>query len=356
MCGMCLTSDELEQISEARQMLDELLRLPLQKALSLQTPKDFDRAVIRIALQLRRWVNRPAQEAIREAARTLEVDWQNTTTAQRRQLIREAMIKAGRAMEMIPSRIQAGLGPEAERIILATRSHSRRAHGLAIRAQMNAFDHRISNHITRTQARFIHRELKARAQNFGERAAQIVSESLESGLGRGEIASSLHKEATRSLLGGSPFYWEIVAGAFVGQGRSFAQLSSYAEAGIARYVIEAVLDERTTEICRYLHGKVFEVGDGLKKMEAMSRLEDLDGLKEAHPWVRETAGAQGERVLYVDRGGGRSPIVEVTRSGFGRVDDRGEHRRGLSERALMDLGISFPPYHGLCRTSTLPID
>nr|WP_228559855.1 MULTISPECIES: hypothetical protein [unclassified Myxococcus] len=54
-----------------------------------------------------------------------------------------------------------------------------------------------------------------------------------------------------------PFYWEVVASSFIGPGRPFAQMSSYAEAGVRRYRIEAVLDEANTQVCRFLHGKTF---------------------------------------------------------------------------------------------------
>lgn len=48
-----------------------------------------------------------------------------------------------------------------------------------------------------------------------------------------------------------------MASSFIGQGRSFAQVSSYAEAGVRRYRIEAVLDEANTQVCRFFHGKTF---------------------------------------------------------------------------------------------------
>jgi len=61
----------------------------------------------------------------------------------------------------------------------------------------------------------------------------------------------------------------------------------------------------------------------------------------------------GRKVLFVDSGGQRTAVTEVTRSGFGSRDDRGEFGRSLSEQQLLDLGISCPPYHGLCRTTTV---
>ena len=59
-------------------------------------------------------------------------------------------------------------------------------------------------------------------------------------------------------------------------------------------------------------------------------------------------------MLFVERDGQRTPIAEVSRSGMGSKDDVGEFARGRTERELMDLGVSFPPFHGLCRTTLLP--
>jgi hypothetical protein len=64
-------------------------------------------------------------------------------------------------------------------------------------------------------------------------------------------------------------------------------MSSYAEAGIRQYRIEPVLDEQTTNICRYLHGKTFSVADALRRFDRIEQLEDPEAIKQAMPWVRE---------------------------------------------------------------------
>ena len=183
-------------------------------------------------------------------------------------------------------------------------------------------------------------------------ARQIVSDGLEAGLGREDLARDLETAARDIIAGRGSFYWETVAGAFVSNGRSFAQLSAYAEAGIDRYIIEAVLDERTTEICRFLDGKTFTVATGLQTFEQVEA--EPDRISEVAPWVREAIDPDtGRKVLFVERGDSRVPLAEVTRSAVGTRDDRGDFSRALSERDLESLGISFPPYHGLCRSSTV---
>jgi hypothetical protein len=158
------------------------------------------------------------------------------------------------------------------------------------------------------------------------------------------------------LVERAPFYWETVVASFISQGRSSAQMSSYAEASIRQYRIEAVLDEQTTNICRYLHGKTFSVADALQRFDRIETLDDPETIKQAMPWVHESSDPEtGRARLYVDGGGGRTDPVEIMWSAMGTCDDRGDFRALASDSALNEVGIGFPPYHGLCRSTTLAV-
>ncbi len=331
----------------ADELLEQVLRLPVEKAMDLGSPQGFDRASTLLAARLRRSAAPAEVDALREAVAVLDVDWGRTTAAQRRRLVEESLAAAGRSTALIPQRIQVPLGEAATAVINATRTHSRQVQELAIGARFNALDHRVARHIVNAQGLFVRDEYGRRLDVFGREARRIVASGLEQGLGRSEIASELAAAARAELIDRAPFYWEVVASAFVGQGRSFAQVSSYAEAGVQRYRIEAVLDERTTHICRYLHGKTFAVEDALQKFEQVDRLEDPEAIKQALPWVRERL--DGERLTL--HGAGK-PIAEVTRSALGARDDVGEFRQRLSDDRLVEAGLGFPPFHGLCRSIT----
>jgi hypothetical protein len=70
--------------------------------------------------------------------------------------------------------------------------------------------------------------------------------------------------------------------------------------------------------------------------------------------VRETVDAEsGKRSLTVERSGQRISIADIVRSGVGARDDLGDFARRLGENELGELGLGFPPYHGLCRTTTV---
>jgi SPP1 gp7 family putative phage head morphogenesis protein len=355
-CVACSTAD-IELVHASRQAVDEILegylRFRLRKAFNLGNSRGFDRAVASLATLLRTRASASDDAAVREAVAVLDVDWAATTAAQRSSLITRALEASGRRTAAVPRTVQAVFGDAATEVVEATRDAARRGQGLSIAASFNALDRRIVRHLTTSQANYVSDEYGRRHEAFGERARQIVSDGLEAGLGREDIARDLETAARDIIAGRGSFYWETIAGSFVSNGRSYAQLSSYAEAGIDRYVIEAVLDERTTEICRFLHGKTFSVSTGLGTFEQVE--SDPDQVKELTPWVRETIDPEtGRKVLFVERGDSRVPLAEVTRSAVGTRDDRGDFSRALSERDLENLGISFPPYHGLCRSSTVP--
>ena len=360
MCGRHGTADELLAVHEAAEVAEELLgpllRDVVTKALDLGSAKGFDRAVALLAGKLRRAAGPVDADAVRAAVEVLDVDWSATTAPQRSRLLAEATTAARRATAIVPARIQSPFDEAATSVIEATRTEARRGQRLAIAADLNALDRRIARHVTGSQANFVRDEYGRRAIAFGEQARRIVADGLEQGLGRDDIAAALERSARTAFIERQPFYWEVVAGAFVGQGRSFAQMSSYAEASISRYRIEAVLDERTTPMCQFLHGKEFSVGDALRRFEQVEQLQQPEDVKMALPWVHQRLDQEsGRQQLYVNGASGQAVIAEITRSAAGTRDDRGEFRAFTSNAELMDLGVSFPPYHGLCRTTTLAV-
>jgi SPP1 gp7 family putative phage head morphogenesis protein len=352
------TADELALVMAARAAADELLgrylRIRVAKAMDLGTPHGFDQAVARLAGELRRHTAAADGAAVLAAISVLDVDWRRTTPAQRRELIAQAMAAAGRRTAVVPAQLEAVFGPAADAVVRAGRAGTRRDQHLAIRAELNAFDARVIQHLRTSQTHFVRDEYGRRHEAFSERARQIVADGLAAGLGRDDLAQDLKAAATGILAGRAAAYWDVVAGVFMARGRSYAQLSAYAEAGIARYRIVAVLDEVTTPTCRFLDGKTFAVSDGLDRFDQVEAAPDQ--LPELTPWIREQRDPPtGRRSLYVARGDARIPVAEIERSGVGTRDDRGEFSGALGERALGDLGIGFPPYHALCRSTTVGI-
>jgi len=356
MCDMYGIAEQLSVIQNARAAADEILekyyRIRVEKAYDLGNPRGFDRAVTNLSRQLKNTVSDSETDAVRSALKVLDVDWNETTATQRRSLIAASMRAAGLETAEIPALTEVVFGDAADDVVSATRKFVREDQSLKIGARFNALDRRITKYLKTSNSTFIGDEYGRRNIAFGKQAAAIVSDGLEAGLGRDAIARDLERAALNTIAGQGSNYWEVVSAAFIGRGRTYSQFSAYREANITRYVIEAVLDEVTTEICRFMHGKTFTVDSGIKLFEKVEA--NPDDLKEINPWVRTRLNKDGEQVLFVNQGDRQVPIATVEQGGLGSKDKVGSYRNSLSEKEMADLGASHPPFHGLCRTVVIP--
>lgn len=362
---MCVRGDaagacNLDLIASAREAADSLLDEvfdfgAIAKArMNLNTPAGFDRAVAVLGSGLRRLAAQTERDAVAEALRALDVDWPNTTATQRRDLVSRAFERAGRVLAPIPTRIGEKLDKVAPDVWRAGRRSAARQ-GLDISTSFGEADRVAARATRKSSVLFVSDEMGRRASQFSDEARRIVSEGMEAGLGRGEIKERL-AQAAGSTISRSATYWEVVAGAFVSRGHTWSQMLGYQEAGIERYQIESVLDERTTNICRFLHGKVFSVQSGMRGLRDGDALEEPEKIKQHTPWVREGRDGAGRHHLFVDKGGGRKVrLATIERSAVGRADDTGRFSRAMGSKQLATTGVGFPPYHGLCRTTTVPV-
>lgn len=353
MCGSIIT-DELALVVQAREAAEEILercyRMPIVKRITLGTPEEFDRAVGVLAARLRGSVASLDQAAAQAAMQSLDIDWSSTTAEQRDRLFVSAMEAVGASLRGVGVPIEALFGKAAQEVVRAARDHTRQEGNLAISVDFNAVDRRIIRHLRRSEANYVRDEYGRRQDQFAGTARQIVARGLKAGLGRQDIARDLSDAAQSIIAGRDSFYWETVAGSFIGRGRSYAQLSALAEAGIERYQFVAVLDERTTNICRYMHGRTFEVRRGIQLFESVEA--NPESIMELAPWVRDAVDSEtGRTYLYIRRGDERIRLIDVTRSGFGLRDDRGEFSQDLSSQDLAAQGILVPPVHACCRSS-----
>lgn len=125
----------------------------------------------------------------------------------------------------------------------------------------------------------------------------------------------------------------IVRGATV-RARNWAHINRLHEGLIRRAKIVAVLDSRTSAICRFLDGKFLNVAAAASAVERLSQLEPGEFAKE----VYESPAAKGLRAANQNDD-------EVAKWFAGKVD---EH--GTLDDELMTKGYGMPPYHVSCRT------
>lgn len=192
-----------------------------------------------------------------------------------------------------------------------------------------------------------------RADQVSTLAREIVTRGVADGLGSDTIAAELAR-AMPAAMSQPASYWQVIATAFSNTGRTFSQLGAFSDAGVQRYRFEAVLDEVTTDQCRFYHDQVFSVGASMAHMSAIQSLDDPQAVRDANPWIRSGRDSEGNRTLYFNRGGERTTIATIDRSGVGTRDDRGSYSGAMSSAGLQNEGVPFPPLHGNCRSTVVP--
>jgi len=115
-------------------------------------------------------------------------------------------------------------------------------------------------------------------------------------------------------------YWEMLADHTATKTREMGRVSGYERAGITRVQVRAQLDERTTRICRHMHGRIIDVA----KMRAQR-----DAYLDAVSRRNEPAA----RAAWAMHGAG--------------ADFAGTPTSKLGN------GTASPPYHFRCRTITV---
>jgi hypothetical protein len=200
---------------------------------------------------------------------------------------------------------------------------------------------------------------------FERLAQREIARGVRVGLSEREIGRRLAANANMAIgVGRSASYYGIVANAAIGRARSFGQMVGYQEAGFEMYRWEAVMDQRTCEVCRFLDGQEFPVSSGLGRFSAARRQRDPErAVRENFNWYRlvgSTESDDGYRsggVIHVgppQRGAEVGPAVATVReSAVGQVDRPGTFRRHRG--ALGAGGTISPPAHGNCRCTTVPV-
>lgn len=151
---------------------------------------------------------------------------------------------------------------------------------------------------------------------LGREIADTVANTMAQG-GRLEEQANALRSALGSRFGRPQSYWRTVASAVTSRARNFGAVSGFEAGEISRYVIQAVVDETTSQICLEMDGKIFDVSHAVELRNDLLATETPEDAKAISPWLSE------------------GDFLELASQG----DD-----------ALLELGFALPPYHGRCRT------
>jgi hypothetical protein len=152
--------------------------------------------------------------------------------------------------------------------------------------------------------------------------AKEAAIGMEAGLGRVALGRQLSDFFGR--YPGVPMrpdhYWRLIAANAMNRSRQFGLVSGYEEVGVRTLEILAVMDARTSAVCREMNGRKFSLGRAITQRNQMMMAEEPEDVKTISPWLNKIQ------------------VAEL---------------KGMSTSAINDKGLILPPFHALCRTTTV---
>ena len=291
------------------------------KARNATNPFDMVGLVKKLASGLRTIDREYARPKLQEYFDRLRVDWNKLTTAQVDQVINDAhaFLRTLRIDPLI------GLWERRMTVILEnvatkTRQTIRKLFLPSVQLSLDLPEREAIAQMSRQAGWFVRDEYGRRSKAITRRSRKIVVDGLRNGLGRDQIA--------RELMASGSGYWDkrgfnyarVVAANGVSRARSHAEITGYRQVGIEQLEVQAVLDERTTEICRTLDGTIINVSDAWELEQEITSIRNPEDIYTVAPFLRTVTDEEtGERQVLTGTG---KVMATITRSGVGNVDDR----------------------------------
>jgi SPP1 gp7 family putative phage head morphogenesis protein len=197
-------------------------------------------------------------------------------------------------------------------------SYRHAKHGIAQRleivARFNVIDTEVTKWLTDHHLYWIHDYYNRRVSG---QFAKVVAEGMAEGLGRNEMGVVVKDFFSKypGLANKPDSYYRLLSANAMNRSRNFGIMQGFEDAGIESYRIVAVMDERTSPICRKMNNTVISVKQGIAHRNALMAAETPEDVKAIAPWPTPTQ----IETLDVDQ--------------------------------LSGLGVKVPPFHGFCRST-----
>lgn len=350
-----------EAIEATDFLLERAFRIRLSKGVirngkRFLTPAGFDEVVLSLLKILAGAAVHDEQKHLSLFLQTVQKpDWVKLSPGKRSSEIRTAADRWLGIRDDLPGKIGAVVRAEGPTIVGNAKEATKARYGLKIDPHLNAVDARTVEAAAKHQALFVRDEMGRRSERFSEVARSVVAKGLEDGLDRYAIGDRLGAALNATAAARSTSYWRLIASVFSARARTYGQLSGFDEAGIESFSFEAVLDEVTSEVCRFMHGRTFSTAKALDRFNEAEASEDPEAVKDLQPWASTGKTEEGKVALFFSVGGEKRAIAEVLSPGAGQHDLVGKYRAKMSDAGLEEAGLSTPPLHGHCRSTIVPI-
>lgn len=145
----------------------------------------------------------------------------------------------------------------------------------------------------------------------GEKLNSLLKDMFETGYTREELAKKI-KETFQPIIKEEQRYFEGLADHIASKTKEMGRISGYERRGIKYVKVKAILDSKTSQICRSMHGRIISVESLAAQRDAILSASSKDELKAAQKWLPDFQGKTKD----------------------------------------MPAGLAGPPYHYRCRTTT----
>jgi hypothetical protein len=308
----------------------------------------YERIVVGLARELKRAARAGEEEAFTDAAKRLEAEWSKLSRSQQQRVL----ARVGTIIERHHVKMAVATASKLEKfgrdVAAGTRRVLKDKHP-NISASLTSNDRAFIGRVASSRSWYVRNRGEVVAEELRERAADIISAGARAGLSDKQVAIELAAAFKRKVVDQSEAYYRVVANAALNRARSWASLQSYREAGFESWRYASVLDERTTDTCRWLHGRTWRISTGIELLEAGEEraVRDPTSIKKTMPWITTVKDERsGESFLAFGEKGSRTRLARIDRSAVGRRDAVGSYRSMATDRELAEYGVIVPPTHG----------
>ena len=114
----------------------------------------------------------------------------------------------------------------------------------------------------------------------------LLNPAYAEGWSRERLAVAMQQHF-RDLLPASRAYFNGLADHSVRKLREIGRVAGYERAGITQVKVQAILDQRTSDICRCLNGRMIPVATLAAQKEKILRARSREELQQAQPWLTD---------------------------------------------------------------------
>jgi SPP1 gp7 family putative phage head morphogenesis protein len=254
----------------------------------------------------------------------------------------------------VVGRVTPTLRARVRSIVAAARRFFARRFGLT--PSSAAWDRRIVEMVRQSPVAWVLDEYGRRSTDLARIARRTIAEGVDARVSADKIGDALAVDARLVVVNRAESYWQTVAENAAARARSSAHIAAMHVAGVRVLMFEATIDSRTSDICRFMHGRTFAVSDALSHLERLEAVDPSDTERGAAtaPFARTITWWDGTIAITVGEGHLMTRLATVARSGVGHEGDTGEYLDVATEAEMVRAGFMYPPCHHRCRSRIVP--